>query len=128
MLKGCLLVGLGGAAGSMLRYMLGYLPVYTLFPVVTLAINIMAAVVMGFVTVWLEMRVGGTGELSLLLRTGFCGGFSTLSALSLEVVKLGQTHHMVMGVAYAMLSLLMCLVGIMLGEFLAAIAFRETGI
>lgn len=128
MLKGCLLVGLGGAIGSMLRYLLGYLPVYTLFPVVTLAINIMAAVIMGFVTVWLDLRTGGSGEWSLLLRTGFCGGFSTLSALSLEVVKLGQTHHMVMGVAYVLLSLMMCLVGIMLGEYLAAIAFRQSGI
>lgn len=120
MLKGCLLVGLGGAVGSMLRYMLGFLPVYTLFPVITFAINIAAAVIMGFVTVWLDMlHSGGSGELSLLLRTGFCGGFSTLSALSLEVVKLGQTHHMIMGVAYAVVSLLMCLIGIMVGEYLA---------
>lgn len=119
MLKSCLLVGIGGAAGSMLRYLLGYLPVYTLFPVITFAINIAAAVIMGFVTVWLELRVGGTGELSLLLRTGFCGGFSTLSALSLEVVKLGQAHHPVIGVAYAVLTLLLCLLGIMLGEYLA---------
>lgn len=119
MLKGCLLVGLGGAAGSMLRYMLGFLPVYTLFPIITFAINIAAAVIMGFVTVWLDMRVGGSGELSLLLRNGFCGGFSTLSALSLEVVKLGQTHHPVMGIAYAMLTLMLCLIGIMVGEYLA---------
>lgn len=119
MLKGCLLVGLGGAAGSMLRYMLGFLPVYSLFPVITFFINIVAAVIMGFVTVWLDMKVSAGGELSLLLRTGFCGGFSTLSALSLEVIKLGQTHHMVMAACYAVLTLLLCLLGIMLGEYLA---------
>ncbi len=119
-MKECLLVGAGGALGSMLRYLLGQLPVYTLFPVITFLINVAAAVAMGFFTAWLEIRTGGGGGLSLLLRTGFCGGFSTLSALSLEVVNLGQTHHIVLAAAYAAFSLLLCLAGILLGEFLAA--------
>ncbi len=120
-MKECLLVGAGGALGSMLRYLLGQLPVYTLFPVITFLINVAAAVAMGFFTAWLELRTGGTGSgLSLLLRTGFCGGFSTLSALSLEVVNLGQTHHIVLAAAYAAFSLLLCLAGILLGEFLAS--------
>lgn len=118
-MKECLLVGAGGALGSMLRYLLGQLPVYTLFPVITFLINVMAAVAMGFFTAWLEIRTGGGGTLSLLLRTGFCGGFSTLSALSLEVVTLSQTHHVVLAAAYAAFSLLLCLAGILLGEFLA---------
>lgn len=118
-MKECLLVGLGGACGSMLRYLLGLLPVYSLFPIVTFLINIAAAVTMGFITAWLELRTGGAAGLSLLLRTGFCGGFSTLSALSLEVVSLGQTHHLALGLAYAVFSLLLCLAGILLGEFLA---------
>ena len=49
-MKECLLVGAGGALGSMLRYLLGQLPVYTLFPVITFLINVMAAVAMGFFT------------------------------------------------------------------------------
>lgn len=118
-MKECLLVGAGGALGSMLRYLLGQLPVYTLFPVITFLINVAAAVAMGFFTAWLEIRTGGGGALSLLLRTGFCGGFSTLSALSLEVVTLSQTHHVVLAAAYAAFSLLLCLAGILLGEFLA---------
>lgn len=118
-MKECLLVGAGGALGSMLRYLLGQLPVYTLFPVITFLINVAAAVAMGFFTAWLELRTGTGSGLSLLLRTGFCGGFSTLSALSLEVVNLGQTHHIVLAVAYAAFSLLLCLAGILLGEFLA---------
>lgn len=117
-MKECLLVGLGGACGSMLRYLLGLLPIYSLFPVITFLINIAAAVLMGFITARLEISSGSVG-LSLLLRTGFCGGFSTLSALSLEVVSLGQTHHLLLGIAYAVFSLLLCLAGILLGEFLA---------
>ncbi len=120
-MKECLLVGAGGALGSMLRYLLGQLPVYTLFPVVTFLINVAAAVAMGFFTAWLELRTGPGSGLSLLLRTGFCGGFSTLSALSLEVVNLGQTHHLVLAAAYAAFSLLLCLAGILLGEFLAGV-------
>lgn len=118
-MKECLLVGAGGALGSMLRYLLGLLPVYTLFPVITFVINVAAAVAMGFFTAWLEIRTGPGSGLSLLLRTGFCGGFSTLSALSLEVVNLGQTHHIVLAAAYAAFSLMLCLAGILLGEFLA---------
>lgn len=123
-MKECLLVGIGGACGSMLRYLLGLLPVYGLFPVMTFVINVAAAVIMGFITAWLELKAGSTVGLSLLLRTGFCGGFSTLSALSLEVVNLGQTHHVVLGFVYAVFSLALCLAGILLGEFLASVLLK----
>jgi CrcB protein len=119
-MKECLLVGVGGACGSMLRYLLGQVPIYSLFPIVTFLINVAAAIIMGFITAWLDMRVGSNGAWSLLLRTGFCGGFSTLSALSLEVVNLGQTHHLVLGITYAVFSMLLCLAGILVGEFLAS--------
>lgn len=116
--KECLLVGLGGGFGSMLRYMLGLLPVYAVFPVLTLLINVTAALAMGFFTALFGARLGG--DWSLLLRAGFCGGFSTLSALSLEVMNLAQAHHMLIAGAYMAGTLALCLIGIWLGEALAS--------
>lgn len=116
-LRECLLVGAGGAFGSMLRYLLTLLPVYAAFPVITLLINVSAAFAMGFFTALLSAHLGG--DWSLLLRVGFCGGFSTLSALSLEVVELSHAHHLIIAGLYMTGTLMLCLIGIWLGEAIA---------
>ena len=56
----CIIVGLGGFLGAVLRYLIGLLPVTTQngFPVKTLGINIVGAFVIGLV-VALERKKNG---------------------------------------------------------------------
>ncbi|WP_439598507.1 fluoride efflux transporter FluC [Falsiroseomonas sp.] len=81
-MKNLLLVALGGALGSVLRYAISLLAVEqfgTAFPWGTLAVNILGSAAIG-----LAAALGVQGELRLLLVTGVLGGFTTFSAFSLE--------------------------------------------
>ncbi|WP_237215222.1 fluoride efflux transporter FluC [Falsiroseomonas oryziterrae] len=77
-----LLVALGGAAGSVLRYLVSLAAVATLgtgFPWGTLAVNVAGSAAIG-----VAAGAGIEGQARLLLVTGFLGGFTTFSAFSLE--------------------------------------------
>ncbi|MGK7862705.1 fluoride efflux transporter FluC [Falsiroseomonas sp. E2-1-a4] len=77
-----LLVALGGAIGSVLRYAIALLTVAQFgvtFPWGTLAVNVLGSAAIG-----LAAALGVQGEMRLLLVTGLLGGFTTFSAFSLE--------------------------------------------
>lgn len=113
-----LFVGIGGALGAALRYGISSIPVRTEFPVWTLIINIGAAVIIGFFG-GLTVRKNLPEELRLFVQTGFCGGFSTLSALSLEAYNMNQDGKTLLAGFYCVISLAACLAGVWAGEKLA---------
>ncbi len=55
----------------------------SVFPWGTLVINVLGSAVLGFI-----LGAGASGELVLLLGTGFCGGFTTFSTFSYETIRL----------------------------------------
>lgn len=59
------------------------------FPWAILAINVSGALALG-VLVGLVLFRGAPGELTLVLGTGFCGGYTTFSTASFETVRLAQ--------------------------------------
>lgn len=87
-----LLVGAGGFAGAVLRYLLGgavqVLSRTVAFPWGTFAVNVAGCFAIGAITYYAEERgVLGT-EARLLLVTGFLGGFTTFSAYGHETFLL----------------------------------------
>ena len=120
-MKECLLVALGGALGAVLRYLISLLPLAGPIPLLTLGINAAAALLMGFFSGWLDFNTVLGTELGLLLRAGFCGGFSTLSLLALE---LAQAQQLLAAAVYVLLTLILCIGGIVLGENLATVVFK----
>ena len=83
-----LMVGLGGAAGSMLRFTLQKW-CNTSLPYGTLAVNITGCFLIGIL--WgLLSRHQLTDTAKLLLISGFCGGFTTFSAFTQESLQLLQ--------------------------------------
>ncbi len=123
-MKECLLVALGGALGAVLRYLISLLPLAGPIPLLTLGINAAAALLMGFFSGWLDFNTVLGTELGLLLRVGFCGGFSTLSLLALELVDMAQAQQLLAAAVYVLLTLILCIGGIVLGENLATVVFK----
>ena len=90
-MKLVLLVALGGAIGSVLRYLVGLASGWLLgvgFPWGTLAVNIAGSLAMGLVIGLAASKFHLTNELRVFITTGFLGGFTTFSAFSLDFALL----------------------------------------
>ena len=119
-----LAIALGGAAGSLARYYVGVglLAVSRTFPVSTLLINVAGAFLLGALLTGLPsypptaLRAG--------LMVGVCGGFTTFSTFSGEVVALLERGAVGRAGAYALASVLLSALaawaGMLLGRALAA--------
>jgi CrcB protein len=113
----CLAVGLGGALGSILRYLLGLVPLKQSdgLPVTTLAINVVGAFCIGLIAAAAAKRSDFDPRLLLFLKVGICGGFTTFSTFSYETGRLLQQGKTGVGILYVVLS-----VGLGLAAVLAA--------
>jgi fluoride exporter len=78
-----LLIAIGGAAGSVLRYLLQVAMNENRFPFGTFAVNVVGCFLIGIL--WALTNNNMLREEGrMLLATGFCGGFTTFSAFSYE--------------------------------------------
>jgi CrcB protein len=80
-----ILIGTGGAVGSILRYLVQK-SFSAKFPVGTLSVNLIGCFVIGLL--WAISVKGMPESMRYLLMTGFCGGFTTFSAFGLETVQM----------------------------------------
>jgi CrcB protein len=99
-------IGLGGAAGSILRYLVGTVvqrSAHVGFPLGTLVVNVVGCFVIG-VLAQHYMNVQAHPNMRAALITGFCGGFTTFSAFSLETVGLLRGGEYSKTAAYLVLS------------------------
>ena len=122
MLVQCLYVAVGGAAGAVSRFLMGMVPFApkTEFPMVTLLINLVGAFFIGMIAQTASMRGVQNDGLILCLKVGVCGGFTTFSTFSLEAVTLFSNGKTVLGMLYIVLSIFLCLCGVMFGQWVAA--------
>ncbi len=124
MLTNILSVALGGAIGSVLRYLtnVGFLRVIGPgFPWATLAVNVVGSFVMGVLVELLAQR--GGQRFAPLLMTGLLGGFTTFSAFSLDSVTLWERGQPELALAYVGASVLLSLAAIVLAMHLLRGAF-----
>lgn len=113
-LKSFLLVGAGGAIGSMLRYFISLMPIKSDFPYATITANLLGALLIGFIC-GLVSQKNISNNLVLMMKTGVCGGFTTFSTFSLESFKLFESGKTATGVIYVLLSLAGCILGVWAG-------------
>jgi CrcB protein len=122
------LVGAGGAAGSICRYLLMFAGSRwsAEFPIGTLLANVIGCLIIG---VFAELAVAMhllPPHLSLLLATGFCGGLTTMSSFMLETCRL-QSRGLWPAAAYALLTFALCLAALLAGLFLTRLALKALG-
>ena len=113
-----LLVGLGGGLGAIFRYVLGLIELRSDFPFTTLFINLIGAFAIGVIA---GAARRGRIDLILFLKTGACGGFTIFSTFSLESVELIKGGGYLRAGVYICVSVFGCLLGVWLGEKLAAL-------
>ena len=124
------LIALGGAVGSLLRYLIGgaiQRSSASGFPIGTMFVNVAGCFLIGiFVRFLLNMQE--SAELRALLVIGFCGGFTTFSTFSFETVGLIEGGEYARAATYVLGSAVLCTVATFAGmAAVSAIAAAGNG-
>jgi CrcB protein len=117
-----LLIGLGGALGSMARYWVGSTiggRIGVRFPYGTLVVNISACLVIGFTLTWLSERAEISPAWRYLVAVGFIGAYSTFSTYEWETLSTLRTGAFALASLYAVGSLILGLAATWCGAVLA---------
>jgi fluoride exporter len=116
-------IALGGALGSMARFWVGIVVATYVgfrFPWGTLLINIIGSFIIG----WFDALTGPSGHLAVpenaraFVMVGICGGFTTFSAFSLQILQLYQEGAALPASAYILASVALCLAAVWAGMLL----------
>ena len=124
-----LLIALGGALGTALRYGVGELAAAHAaedgwFPWGTFAANALGSLLLGVVFVALDGKELLGVDARLVVGTGMMGGFTTYSTFNLEALRFFESGHVGRGAAYMGATVTVCLLGGLAG---LALARRLTG-
>lgn len=123
-----ILVMVGGAIGSALRYHAGKLS-FSLsgagWPWGTVFVNVFGGLAMGLFAGWMALRGGGSGageSVRLFVAVGLLGGFTTFSAFSLETMLMIERGAWASAFAYILVSVIASVGALALGLGMARTA------
>lgn len=126
----CVVVALGGALGTIARYVISVLamPLSRNLPWGTVAINVAGSFAIGlFGTLTLSQgRLPASENLRLFVMVGICGGFTTFSSFSLQTLDLLRDGAITRAAINVVASILLCVLAVALGHFVAA-HFNDRG-
>ncbi len=112
-----LMIFLGGGLGSLARYYLArHNSEFTdlRFIYGTLIANVISCLILGGVIGYMD-KFGLSNNAKLLLITGFCGGFSTFSTFSYEILQYMLKGNYAYGISYILISLILGIAAMVLG-------------
>ena len=129
-MQAVILVGLGGALGSIARYLCSVALARwcgETFPWGTLFVNVVGSFVIGF---FFTLTASGgrllvPPEWRLFVTVGICGGFTTFSSFSLQTLALLRDREWLQSSLNAFGSLALCIAAVWLGAFCAAVLNRK---
>ncbi|MGH2645420.1 MAG: fluoride efflux transporter CrcB [Chitinophagaceae bacterium] len=116
-----LLVGAGGAVGSIARFLsqqliVRYYP--SSFPWGTLVVNVLGCFIIGVIYALGERGNLLSPEMRILLATGFCGGFTTFSSFAYENISLLKDGELLYTFIYIASSIIIGFLAAYLGVLL----------
>ena len=123
-MKQILLVFIGGGFGSVLRFLIGKFlnSSENTFPYGTFLANILGSLLIGIILGFAAKNETLNQNQTLLLATGFCGGFTTFSTFAYEnhvFLKAGDfTNFAIYTIASFVVGFLAVFAGIYLAKFL----------
>ncbi len=116
MLGKYIIVGIGGAVGSLLRWGISLFFIrleMTGFPFATLFVNLLGAFIIAFLYSKISVK---KQKVLLFFATGLIGSFTTFSTFSIELLELVTGMKFMMAFTYFIISLLGGLIFIQLGS------------
>ncbi len=117
-----LLIAAGGALGSIARYWVGSTIAGRMgikFPYGTLVVNLTACIIIGFSLTYLGKRAELNPAWRYLIPVGFIGAYSTFSTYEWETLSSLRAGAFFIAALYAIGSLLLGLIAVWCGSFLA---------
>jgi fluoride exporter len=117
-----LYVAAGSAIGGVARLFLSDVVqtrASTLFPVGTLAVNILGSFILGFIVRFSADTAAVSPEMRAFLTTGICGGFTTFSTFSRETVGLIEDGEHGQAAMYVFTSVALAIVATLAGFAIA---------
>jgi fluoride exporter len=120
----CIYVMIGGALGSLARYLVSFiaLPISGNLPWGTIIINILGSFIIGFFgTLTLAAgRFPVSESWRLFVMVGICGGFTTFSSFSLQTLDLIRSGAVARAGINIVVSVVLCVAAVALGHYIAA--------
>lgn len=116
-----LLVFLGGGLGSVLRYLISktYNPYFTNFYFGTFLANSIGCLLIGFLLGLSAKHNYLTQNQTLLLATGFCGGFTTFSSFAFENHSFLKAGEILNFSLYTLVSIVLGVIAVALGLWIS---------
>ena len=114
-------VAAGGAAGAMARFILQSVVGLQAAPMAVLLANVLGSGLAGAAlqlssTAGQATWLGGVGY--PLFVTGFCGAFTTMSAMTIHTRDITIAQGSAAGIGYAVISVVLSIVGLLIGAWL----------
>ncbi|MBX2931130.1 MAG: fluoride efflux transporter CrcB [Chitinophagaceae bacterium] len=113
--KNILLVGFGGGAGSIVRYLVYILVKHKNFPYSTFIVNIIGSFFIGTMMAYYTKQNVSAEQWKLLIVTGFLGGFTTFSAFSWDTLQLLQQQRYSIALLYIIATFLLSFIAVFVG-------------
>jgi CrcB protein len=121
-----LMVGLGGAVGSLIRYFVAgtVQPAWWPgFPFGIFVVNITGGLIMGLITGLAALKLNLTPEMRAFLTTGVLGGYTTFSTFSLDSAMLMERGAYAQAGAYVVGSVVLSILALFGGLWLMRILY-----